>query len=169
MSVTFEVLDRLTDLQRQSLFEWGTDIFQGDHYGIQWRSADRHVVGFVDGFIATHVGIVSHRVQVGTTTAWVGGIGGVVTVPPFQKQGLARLCLQHAVEFCRSEWDVEYGFLFCQDRLVPYYSSCGWRRIDEPVWVEQPHGVVHAPVGFMVREFDAAWPVGSVTLNSWPW
>lgn len=169
MSVSFQILPAIAEDERKSLFDWAPDVFQGEHYGIHWRPAEFHVVGYVDGQPATHVGVVSHRVQVGATSPFVGGIGGVVTPQQFQKQGLARKCLKRAEEFIHSDLAVEFGFLFCQERLVDFYQASGWRKINEVVWIEQPTGRVESPVGFMVREFDASWPDGPVTLHSWPW
>ncbi|MDA0660723.1 MAG: GNAT family N-acetyltransferase [Planctomycetota bacterium] len=169
MNVTFQVVPTIAEDERKLLFDWAPDVFQGEHYGIQWRPADVHVVGYVDGHPATHVGVVSHHVQVGATICFVGGIGGVVTPLRFQKQGLARKCLQRAEEYLRSELAVEYGFLFCQDRLVPFYQASGWRKINEVVLIEQPLGQIESPVGCMVREYGDSWPVGPVTLHSWPW
>jgi hypothetical protein len=81
LDVTFRVHRTVPDSERTILFEWGPDIFEGSLYNLQWRPTDYHVIGYLEGHPVTHVGIVAHRVKVGSTKKLVGGIGAVVTVP----------------------------------------------------------------------------------------
>ena len=169
MNITFKVSRTIPTREQKKLFEWGTDIFGGSKYNLKWRPADYHVVGYLKEKPVTHVGIVKHSVRIGSVHKTVGGIGGVVTVPQKQKQGLAKICLLHTHSYMRHELAVEYGFLFCIERLVSYYSDIGWRIIDDRVLVNQPCGALFAPLCSMVFEFSEPWPKGLVKLDSLPW
>jgi len=166
MEIAFKVHPEISASERKILFEWGPDIFHGSLYSLQWRPTDVHVVGYAGDEPVTHVGIVSHPVAVGSTRALVGGIGSVVTVPQKQKLGLAKECLRRAQSYMRSDLGVEYGFLFCPERLVEFYGRSGWRKLVEPVLVNQPGGKVTAPLCSMILEFAERWPEGPVDLGS---
>ena len=169
IDVTFKVHRTIPDSERKILFEWGADIFEGSLYDLEWRPTDYHVIGYLEGRPVTHVGIVTHRVKVGSTKKLVGGIGAVVTLPKYQKQGLAKRCLQWAQAYMKSNLNVEFGFLFCPERLLGFYGSLGWKRLMENVLVDQAHGKVIPPICSMVLEFSEAWPNGPVDLESYPW
>jgi GNAT superfamily N-acetyltransferase len=169
LDVTFRVHRTVPDSERTILFEWGSDIFEGSLYNLQWRPTDYHVIGYLEGHPVTHVGIVAHRVKVGSTKKLVGGIGAVVTVPKHQKRGLAKECLKWAHGYMKSNLRVEFGFLFCPERLLDFYESVGWKRVKENVLVDQPGGKVIAPICAMVLELSEAWPSGPIDLDSYPW
>jgi nodulation protein A len=167
--LTFQTHPTLPDPERRALFEWGPDVFQGSLYQLRWRAAELHVVGYLDGAPVTHVGLVRQTVGVGKDETVVGGVGGVVTVPSRQKQGLARQCLVKSHEVMRSEFGVAHGFLFCPDGLLKFYGGAGWKQIFEKVMIDQPQGKVTAPLLSMVMSFSAPWPSGTVDLRSLPW
>ena len=170
MSLTFHVHRVIPAAEKKALFEWGTDIFSASLYNAKWRGTDHHVVGYVAGRPAVHVGLVAHRISVGSTKALVGGIGSVVTAPEFQKQGRARECLLWSHAYMQSELGVEFGYLFCPERLVKFYSSLGWKKLSDEVVVDQPGQTgVPAPLCSMVLEFSTPWPGGRVDLGSLPW
>jgi hypothetical protein len=169
MDIRFKVRRRIPNSEQKILFEWGTDIFGGAKYHLEWRPADYHVIGYLKREPVTHVGIVKHSVRVGSVRKTVGGIGGVVTVPQKQRQGLAKMCLSYAHYYMRYELAVEYGFLFCLEQLVSYYRDIGWRMLENKVLINQPRGALFAPLPSMVFEFSPPWPEGLVTLDSLPW
>jgi GNAT superfamily N-acetyltransferase len=125
---------------------------------------------YEDGQPASHVGVLRHAVFVAGTPVTVGGVGGVVTAPEAQKKGYAARLMRRAAEFFENEWKVEAGLLFCLPKMIPYYESLGWRKINELVLIEQLDGVIESPIGIMVLPFgDGAWPDGEVELKSFPW
>ena len=161
--------DSLTDAEQEKLFGWGVDIFGADDLNLRWRPKDVHFLMDVDGQTVSHVGVLKHGISVGGQLATVGGVGGVVTLPNFQRNGYARELMLHAVEFLK-KWQVDAGLLFCLRRRVPYYESQGWQVIDGPVVVEQPSGGIVSPLEVMVLQLcKASWPDGEVQLNSFPW
>jgi GNAT superfamily N-acetyltransferase len=164
------ITDILTDDDHQQLFGWGEDIFGAASLGLQWRPKDRHIFVEVGGRSVSHVGLLRHTVKVGGVPVEVGGIGGVVTLPDMLGKGYARHALKHAASLICQEWGLDFGLLFCREPLVPFYRELGWRRIEEPVTVEQPSGRIASPMGVMVLSCKRQdWPAGPVDLDSLPW
>lgn len=173
MDVKIRVTEGVLDPEdKRLLFEWGQNIFGVEDALLQWRPKDTHFILEVGGRPASHVGVLKHTVSAGGFPVVVGGVGGVVTVPEMQGRGLARRGMRHAAAFMREELGVEFGLLFCLDRLVGFYESLGWRLVPERVEIEQSSGPIPAPFNMMVLPCGAGereWPAGEVKLNSLPW
>jgi aminoglycoside 2'-N-acetyltransferase I len=171
MRVSVRLANNLSEDERRHLFEWGEDLFGMDEFKIRWRPKELHFVVEVSELPVSHVGVLRHTILVGTRKVTVGGVGGVITRGDAQARGYASLALERATTFMRDELDVEFGFLFCRDPLVPFYKRHGWQLLDVPVTVEQgeePSLVI--PINAMVLPFAGrAWPQGAVTLESLPW
>jgi hypothetical protein len=167
---TVRLADKLRDEERRQLFEWA-DPFGMRDLSIQWRTKDHHFIAEVSGRPVSYVGVVRQTVSVGSTPVLVGGIGGVVTPAQEQGRGYATLTLEHAVTFLRDTLKVEFGFLFCSDRLIPFYRRQGWELVAAPVTAEQTHASpLVMPVQAMVLPFGGrTWPTGPVNLESLPW
>jgi len=166
---TIRQADSLSDSEKQQLFGWGDDIFGGDSLKLEWRPKELHFMLEVAGVMVSHVGVLRHEVSVAGKSVMVGGVGGVVTVPEWQRRGYARELMQHTVNFF-AEWKVDAGLLFCFPRRVKFYESQGWRILAQPVMVEQPAGEIVSPLGVMVFPLAGySWPDGEVKLNSLPW
>ena len=161
--------DALTEAEKEKLYGWGDDIFGADDLNLRWRPKDLHFLMDVDGEAVSHVGVLKHEVGVAGKLLAVGGVGGVVTIPAFQRKGYARELMLRAAEFLK-EWQVDAGLLFCLQRRVPYYESQGWQVLKYPVTIEQPAGEIVSPLEVMVLSFGkGVWPDGEVQLNSFPW
>lgn len=172
MSETIRVATELTNEERQRLFGWGENIFGVEDHKFTWRPKDIHIILDVDGVPASHVGLVEHTVDVGGLPVRVGGVGGVVTAGELHGRGYAQKTLAYAVAYMRDQMRVEFGLLFCLDRLKPFYERQGWRPVTEPIEVEQPAGpiVIASPLNVMALAFDGrAWPVGKTQLRGLPW
>lgn len=173
MDVNIRVTEGVLDPEdKRVLFEWGQNIFGVQDALLQWRPKDFHFIVEVGGRAAAHVGVLKHTVSAGGTPVVVGGVGGVVTVPEMQGKGLARRGMRHAAAFMCEELGVEFGLLFCLDRLVGFYESLGWRVVPERTEIEQPSGPIPAPFNVMVLpcgDAGRAWPAGEIKLNSLPW
>lgn len=157
---------------KRLLFEWGENIFGVQDALLQWRPKDWHFIVEVDGRPASHVGLLKHTVSAGGVPVVVGGVGGVVTVPEMHGKGHARRGMMHAAAFMCEELGVEFGLLFCLDRLKGFYESLGWRLVPERVEIEQEAGPIASPFNTMVLPCGGAprvWPAGEVKLNSLPW
>ena len=161
--------DNLTQAQKEKLFDWGDDIFGASDLNLHWRPKDLHFLLKVSGETVSHVGVLTHEVSVAGKPIMVGGVGGVVTPPAWQKRGFARALMQHAARFLETA-QVDAGFLLCLRRRVPFYESQGWRLLKYPVLIQQPSGEMLAPLAAMVLPIgERSWPEGEVTLNSFPW
>ena len=160
--------DVLTDAEREKLFGWGDDIFGAADLNLRWRPKDVHFLMYVNGDPVSHVGVLKHEVSVAGQPLLVGGLGAVVTRPPWQKRGLARELMQHAARFLEN-WEVEAGLLFCLPRRVPYYESQRWQVVHQPVLIQQASGEITSPLEVMVLPLAGPWPAGKIELNSFPW
>lgn len=161
--------DMLTDAEKHQLFEWGDDIFEAAALNLRWRPKQVHFILDVDGMPVSHVGIVKHEITVGGRPVLVGGIGGVVTIPAWQKHGYARELMKQAVNYLEQS-NVDAGLLFCLPSRVPFYESQGWSLIPRPVLIQQPQGEIDSPLEVMILPMGAyRWPEGDVKLNSFPW
>jgi GNAT superfamily N-acetyltransferase len=171
MGVEIRLADRLSDEEKRELFEWGEDPFALGALKIRWRPKELHFVVEAAGRPVSHVGLLRHTVAVGGRAVLVGGIGGVITRGDAQGSGYASLALERAATFMRDELDVEFGFLFCRDPLVPFYERHGWHLLAAPVTVSQAEDPpLVMPLNSMVLPFAGRrWPQGPVSLESMPW
>lgn len=173
MDVKIRVTEGVLDPEdKRVLFEWGQNIFGVQDALLQWRPKDTHFILEADGRPASHVGVLKHTVSAGGTPVVVGGVGGVVTVPEMQGRGLAHKGMRHAAAFLCEELGVEFGLLFCLDRLVGFYESLGWQLVPERTEVEQSSGPMAMPFNTMVLPCgggERVWPAGEIKLNSLPW
>lgn len=116
------IVQGLTTEQRDILLGWSDDVFGTKHLEWHGRKKDWSVLGFVDGHLVSHVGVLKDEVHVAGEPVWVGGIGAVITIPSAQHNGYAHALLQHSVAFIRDELDMQFGLLFCLPRLISFYE-----------------------------------------------
>ena len=58
----------------------------------------------------------------------IGGVAGVMTYPPFRRQGHASAVLRRIADHIRANADI--GLLFTDDEYEPFYRRLGWRRVN---------------------------------------
>jgi len=166
------LVEELSEQERQQLFFWGTDIFGTESFNLQWRKKKSWHVLVYDAAsqLVSHVGVSGETVSVGQRVIHVGTIGGVVTIPSAQNKGYARTALQQAKSFMCDQLGVEFGMLFCLDRLVPFYQRLGWQRVQDFVYIEQPTGKILSPLNVMILPCQSQiWPTGTVDVQSLLW
>lgn len=159
----------LTDQQRNALFGWDSDVFGAAPYQLEWQQKTAHLLLYDNACVASHVGLLQHRVEVDGQAYRVGGVGGVVTLPHQQGKGYASALMEEA---CRrlAAWHVDAGLLFCRPQLEEFYSRRDWTTITAPVSVRQAKRVIEMPVNAMVKPVGlAAWPPGPVHVPGLPW
>ena len=171
MGAEIRFSEALTDAERESLFNWGKDIFGIEDADFRWRPKELHFITEEGGRAVSHVGLVRPTVRVGGPEVWVGGVGGVVTRPEAQGRRLVHAAMRQAADFICHELGAEFGMLFCLPRLAPFYAGQGWRLVEEEVEIEQPAGPVVWPYHIMVLPCggDRAWPAGRVEVGGLPW
>jgi hypothetical protein len=170
MSESIRVVKTLTDDERQRLFGWGENIFGIEDNKYTWRPKDLHIILDVDGEAASHVGLIEQIVNVAGTPVRVGGVGAVVTAGEMHGRGFAQKAMRFAEKVMCEELNVEFGLLFCLDRLKPFYERQNWQLVNEPVEFDQPSGKMISPMNVMVLPCKGqTWPAGAVDLCSLPW
>jgi hypothetical protein len=170
LTVEIRFADTLTDDERQTLFNWGENIYGVEDAAYRWRPKEMHFITEEDGRAVSHVGVLKTTVRVGGREVTVGGVGSVVTVPEAQGRHHVHAAMRRAAEFICRDLGVEFGMLFCLPRLAPFYARQGWQLIDDEVEFEQPAGKVVSPFRVLVRPCGArAWPAGKVEVAGFPW
>lgn len=170
MSENIRFVRELTDAERQRLFGWGEHIFGIEDANYTWRPKELHFILDVDNDPVSHVGLIDHTVSVAGQPVRVAGVGGVATAGDMHGRGYARKTLRHAVKYMCEELKVEFGLLFCLDRLMPFYARQNWQLLHEPVEIDQPSGRMTSPLNVMVLPCgDRVWPAGVTDLQSLPW
>jgi hypothetical protein len=170
MSETIRVAKELTADERERLFGWGENIFGLEDNKYTWRPKEVHIILDVDGQAASHVGLLEQTVDVAGQPVRVGGVGAVVTAGEMHGRGLAQKALRYAERFMCEELQVEFGLLFCLDRLKPFYARQNWQLVSEPVKFDQPSGKMISPLNVMVLPCgERIWPAGAIDLCSLPW
>lgn len=152
------------------LHEWGDDVFATAHLRLSFRPKDHHLLLYDGGRLASHVGVLTHTVTADGRPLRVGGLGGVVTVPAFQRRGHAARLMGRAADWFAARDDVDAGLLFCLPKMLDYYARLGWVRTDARVVIDQPSGPLVSPLHVMllpVRGLPA--PCGRIDLRSEPW
>jgi hypothetical protein len=170
MNESIRVVKELTDEERERLFGWGENIFGVEDHKYTWRPKDLHIILDVDGQAASHVGLIEQTVNVAGQLVRVGGVGAVVTAGDMHGRGYAQKAMRYAEKVMCEELNVEFGLLFCLDRLKPFYERQNWQPVSEPVEFEQPSGKMISPFNVMVLPCKGqTWPAGVVDLCSTPW
>ncbi|HKR00812.1 MAG TPA: GNAT family N-acetyltransferase [Pyrinomonadaceae bacterium] len=170
MSENIRLVLQLTDEERRRLFGWGENIFGVEDKKYTWRPKDLHFIMDVEGQAASHVGLVDHTVNVAGQPMRIAGVGGVVTAGEMHGRGYAQKTLRYAERYMCEEMKVEFGLLFCLDRLMPFYARQGWQLLQETVEFDQPSGKMVSPLNVMVLPCKGErWPAGAVDLRSLPW
>ncbi|MFM8323015.1 MAG: GNAT family N-acetyltransferase [Chloroflexota bacterium] len=170
--IDYEILPtaRLSAAEQQSIWIWLRQAFQvlTDEY--QWADADYHLRAWDGAQLVGHVDITLRDVQAGGQPLRLGGIGGVVTLPDWRRQGIASEALRLAQAFLCDPLDVDAGLLICDPLLLPFYARLGWQAVPGPLFFDQPDGRRRFDGQVMVLPLRIpAWPAGTIDLQGLPW
>ena len=163
----------------ESLLEWELAeyarvrawIDYGEVLGYEFTSVrEWRVLAWVNGELASHVGISRRIIMVDGREMEVGAVGGVWTAPEFREQGLARAAMKRATEFLCNEIRVQAGLLLCREHVASFYEHVGWQRVQAHLLFDQPQGKTewHLPVMVWLCRLES-WPVGTIDLRGLPW
>jgi len=121
--------------------------------------------------LVSREGLLVREIYKEGTTKSMGGIGGVMTHPAKQGQGLASLAMYEASSHFDTELNVSYALLFCRPPLVEFYKRLLWKPFQGKVYVEQPQGKVEfSSNGAMVLDVKEQAPLnGELDLKGLPW
>jgi len=101
----------------------------------------------------------------------IGGVGGVMTHPARQGQGLASQAMKETARLFDDELNVSFALLFCRPHLVEFYKRLKWKPFQGQLFVDQPQGRIEFSAnGPMVLDVKEQAPVnGALDLNGLPW
>lgn len=136
----------------------------------EWADSDWMVLGRVDGEIVAQLGLLKREIRVGRAPITVGGVGGVATLPVWQRRGLGTALMGAAAKFLQTEIKVSFGLLVCADETQPFYSRLGWKTVATELWVTQ--GEISLPLETVVMVLplaDQEWPQGKIDLCGPSW
>ncbi|QBJ20561.1 MULTISPECIES: GNAT family N-acetyltransferase [Kocuria] len=141
-----------------------------------YAPAALHVMAVEGGRVVGHVGTQRRMISVGDHEVLVAGTGGVLVSPSHRGQGLGARLLVAAQDAARSIAPAHYGYLGCREEVVPFYESCGYKRIEVTERFRSRDGSSQtveetgAPVMVSSGTRDVGtWPQGSVDLRGRCW
>ena len=138
---------------------------------VVWADADKRVlVADEQGDVLCHVGLFLRNATWGDRAVWIGGIGGVATRADSRGRGLAAAAMQRAVAELGGAGGADFGLLFCEPHLVPFYRRLGWSPFVGQVFAEQPQRRIRFDVtNPMAFDFALAPRSGVLDLKGLPW
>jgi len=157
-----EILDKLAYVE-----EDGDDCDDG----IQWiEESNWDILGWVDGKLVSHVILSKHVIRVGSQSLTIAGVGGVATHPAWRRLGFAGRLLKAAEDLMRSEGCYDFGMLFCDTEMIPYYSRNGYTLVHNPLFIMQRGQRVPFDDNELVLPISGKlWPEGVVDIPGSPW
>lgn len=136
-----------------------------------WSSPQWSILLWDHDELVTRVGLIRREILNDGVTKIIGGIGGVMTHPAKQGQGLASQAMREASKYLDADLNVSYAILFCRPHLVEFYKRFMWNPFQGKVFVEQSQGEVEFSAnGAMVLDVREQAPLnGILNLNGLPW
>lgn len=177
MKTEFVAMDNFSNTQREALKQLGAAVYPpevvetlpGRH--ISWAAPQWSVLVWDQDELVSRVGLLTRQINHAGAVKSVGGIGGVLTHPARQGQGLASLAMREAAEHFAAGLGVSFALLFCRADLVAFYQRLLWKPFQGKVYVEQPQGKVEFSInGAMVLDVREQAPLdGELDINGLPW
>lgn len=146
----------ISDAQADFIAQWSAEYFGQVTAGKGMKKATVDWCFFLiaNGERVSHAALSQLRVTVGGQHMNSGAMGGLFTVRAHIGKGYANLLMDRVEFFIQGELKADLGLLFCLGSLVPFYEQRGWSRVETPVTIEQPTGVVTWPESVMVLPFS---------------
>lgn len=167
---------QLDDLNRLFAAEYREDYGEWDPdqpYG--YAPHDMHVIATLDAQTVGHIGWARRSIAVGARPVTIAGVGGVLVAPSGRGHHVGQRLMRSAVDSMRVHSDAEFGYLGCDESVVPFYVSCGWQRIvaaersigrgGQPTQSTQGEPLLVMPL----RGTEQPWPAGEIDLRGRPW
>ena len=177
MNIEFVATQDFSDRQQTALEQLGAAVYPPEVVAtlpgrfFTWARPQWSVLLWEGEGLLSRVGLLVRDVFQDGSPKRIGGIGGVVTHPAKQGQGLASTALREGARLFDTELNVSYALLFCRPHLVEFYKRLSWKPFEGKVFVEQPNGKVEFSAnGAMVLDVKEKAPLdGVLDLNGLPW
>ena len=134
-----------------------------------WAEPTWVFLGLVDEQLVSFLNIVDRQVLADGEPAHFFGLNNVITEPQNRGQGYSRQLNQAATEFMGNTDQNAYGFLFCADALIPFYTKLGWQPFEGEVTISQPAGDKVWPSNAMIYNIAGCRAWKTVHLCGLPW
>ena len=128
MKLEFVATDQLSDLQKNSIQKLRAAVYPPEvlatlpGLAFTWASPQWSVLVWDENELVAKVGLLVREVISNGETKSIGGIGGVMTHPERQGQGLVSQAMREAARLFDEELEVAFALLFCLPHLVEYYK-----------------------------------------------
>jgi predicted GNAT family N-acyltransferase len=177
MKLEFVATDQLSDQQKNSIQKLRSAVYPPEMLAtlpglaFTWASPQWSVLVWDEDELVAKVGLLVRELISNGEIKSIGGVGGVMTHPARQGQGLASQAMREASRLFDEELKVAYALLFCRPHLVEFYKNLSWKPFEGQVFVEQPQGKIEFSVnGAMVLDIKESAPLnGLLDLNGLPW
>ena len=177
MKLEFVATDELSNPQKNGIQKLRSAVYPPEvlatlpGIAFTWASPQWSVLLWAGDELVAKVGLLVRDVSSNGEIKSIGGIGGVMTHPARQGQGLAGQAMREAPRLFDEELKVAYALLFCRPHLVEFYKRLMWKPFQGQVFVEQPQGKIEFSAnGAMVLDVNESAPLnGSLDLNGLPW
>jgi len=170
MSIRIKESNQITDEQFQRLFCWDEDPFNLSFENLKWREKEYSILVYDNEDLMSHVGLLKHSINLPEETLIIGGFGSVITIPEAQGQGYATFGLKYASKYIKEKYKTDFGVLFCNQGLVPFYKKLSWELIPSPIFIDQPEGKIKSPLEVMyLKTGSKEWNKEIDYFESFPW
>ena len=177
MNVEFVETEKLTGVQKESIQKLRAAVYPPEVLAtlpgrlFTWAAPQWSVLIWDGDELIAKVGMLARDAFHDNAPKRIGGIGGVMTHPAKQGQGLASQAMREASKRFDTDLNVSYALLFCLPALVEFYKRLSWKPFEGKIFVEQPSGKVEFSAnGAMVLDVKDQAPLdGLMDLNGLPW
>jgi predicted GNAT family N-acyltransferase len=177
LKIEFVATEKLSDTQKRALDQLRAAVYPPDMIEtlpgrfFSWASPHWSILVWDQDELVSRVGLLVREIYYEGGKKRIGGIGGVMTHPARQGQGLASQAMREAFKHFDTDLNVSYALLFCRPHLVEFYKRLTWKPFQGKVYVEQPQGKIEfSSNGAMVLDVREQAPLnGELDLNGLPW
>jgi len=177
LNIEFVATEHFSAAQREALTQLGAVVYPREVSEtlpgrlVSWATPQWSILVWDQGELVSRVGLLVRTLYSEGAIKRIGGIGGVLTHPAKQGQGLASLAMREAAKHFDTDWSVAFALLFCRPPLIEFYKRLLWKPFQGKVYVEQPQGKVEFSInGAMVLDGKEHAPLhGKLDLNGLPW
>ena len=177
MRVEVVATEKFSDIQKKALDRLRAAVYPPEVIEtlpgrfFSWAAPQWSILLWDQDELATRVGLLKREILSDGVKKSIGGIGGVMTHPAKQGQGLASQAMQEAFKQFDTNLKVSFALLFCRPHLIEFYQRLSWRPFQGKVFVEQPQGKIEFSMnGAMVIDVREQAPLNcTLDLNGLPW